>query len=334
VAGQLGRTSQRQANLLYFRDLDEFGPTIIAAADQLGISPTAVEKDYWATQVLLALQRGFGSDFVFKGGTSLSKGYGILERFSDDLDILVLPRGRGKGSTDRLMKSMGQAAAEAAGGQAQGYGGSETGIHRAYRVSYPAVHEPTDAIATSVLLEMGVRGGPNPREQVSISGLLSAALAAADTDLREYDDLSPFEVALLHPGRTLLEKLYVIDGLARKVSAGKLNTEKLRRNGRHFYDVHKLLGSQQVLDLLADGDLVEQIMTSIEETSQEQFQATEELRPAGGFAASEAFASDSDVSRQMRRAYERIMPALYFGADPLPEWDDICARVQTYRDLL
>jgi predicted nucleotidyltransferase component of viral defense system len=54
---------------------------IDAAAEQLGISSTAIEKDYWVTQVLRALGRGFAEDFVFKGGTSLSKGYGTLERF-------------------------------------------------------------------------------------------------------------------------------------------------------------------------------------------------------------------------------------------------------------
>lgn len=118
-----------------FRDSNEFGPTIGAAAEQLGISATAVEKDYWVTQVLRALARDFSDAFVFKGGTSLSKGYGILERFSDDLDILILSGDRGKGATDGLMKAMGQAAAEASEGQTAGYGGSEKGVHRAYRVS-------------------------------------------------------------------------------------------------------------------------------------------------------------------------------------------------------
>jgi hypothetical protein len=99
-----------------FRDSDEFGPTVDAAAERLGISPTAVEKDYWVTQVLRTLGHEFAEDFVFKGGTSLSKGYGILERFSDDLDILILRGDRSKGATDRLMKSMGLAAAAAAEG--------------------------------------------------------------------------------------------------------------------------------------------------------------------------------------------------------------------------
>ena len=99
-----------------FRDSEEFGPTLDAAAEHLGISATAVEKDYWVSEVLRVLARNFAGDFIFKGGTSLSKGYRIVERFSEDIDILVLPGGRGRGTTDRLMKGMGQAAAAGIGG--------------------------------------------------------------------------------------------------------------------------------------------------------------------------------------------------------------------------
>lgn len=69
-----------------FRDLPEFGPTIDAAAERLGISATAVEKDYWVSEVLSALESEFAGDFILKEGTSLSKGYGLIERFSEDID--------------------------------------------------------------------------------------------------------------------------------------------------------------------------------------------------------------------------------------------------------
>jgi Nucleotidyl transferase AbiEii toxin, Type IV TA system len=317
-----------------FRDSGEFGPTIGATAERLGISPTAVEKDYWVTQVLRVLARDFGSDFVFKGGTSLSKGYGILERFSDDLDILILPGGRGKGSTDKLMKSMAEAAAMSSDGKTERYGGSETGVHRAYRVSYPANYQATEAVATSVLLEMGVRGGPNPRDCVRIGSFIGSALETAGADLSQYDDLTLFEVDVLHPGRTLLEKMYAIHDLARQLGANMLEADKLRRNGRHFYDVYELLGDARVLGLLADRPHTEQIMASIEETSQQEFKAIGEQRPDGGFAASPAFDRSSGVSDQMRHAYEGIMPVLYFGSEPLPTWGEICKRVQAHHQLL
>jgi hypothetical protein len=280
------------------------------------------------------MRQHFDEDFVFKGGTSLSKGYRILERFSDDIDILVLPRDRGKGATDKLMKAMGVAAAWGCAGEANRHGGSETGVHRAYRVSYPVTYESTETIATTVLLEMGVRGGPNPAERVEIGSLLGNALQIAGIDLDGYDDLRPFSLAVLHPGRTLLEKLYVIHGLAKQVMANTLDAGKLRRDGRHFYDIYKLLGDAKVLTLLADRVQVEQIMASVEQISHGRFNVTGELRPRDGFAASPAFDSRGDVSQQMRRAYEGIMPVLYFGDDALPTWHEICARVHDHRAML
>jgi hypothetical protein len=184
-----------------FRDTDEFGPTVDAVAERLDISATAVEKDYWVSEVLRVLAAAFPDDFIFKGGTSLSKGYRIVERFSEDIDVLVLPGQRGRGAVDKLMKAMGEVAAAGVGGEATGVGGAESGRHRSFAVSYPAGREPTALIATSVLLEMGVRGGPQPHERVGIGCLLGDALGAAGTDLAEYEDLAPFEVTVLHPAR-------------------------------------------------------------------------------------------------------------------------------------
>ena len=64
------------------------------------------------------LGRDFRGDFIFKGGTSLSKGYRLVERFSEDIDVLVLPGERGGGATDKLMKAMADAAAADIGGSA------------------------------------------------------------------------------------------------------------------------------------------------------------------------------------------------------------------------
>jgi predicted nucleotidyltransferase component of viral defense system len=69
--------------MIVFRDSSEFGPALRSTAEGLGIPAAAVEKDYWVSEILRAMSREFGNDFVFKGGTSLSKAYRIVERFSD-----------------------------------------------------------------------------------------------------------------------------------------------------------------------------------------------------------------------------------------------------------
>jgi predicted transcriptional regulator of viral defense system len=59
-------------------------------AEEKGIAPALVEKDYWITHCLYGLQQ-LGLKFELKGGTSLSKGYGIIHRFSEDIDIRIEP---------------------------------------------------------------------------------------------------------------------------------------------------------------------------------------------------------------------------------------------------
>jgi hypothetical protein len=318
-----------------FRDTNEFGPTLDAAAEHLGISATAVEKDYWVSEVLRVLAKEFGEDFIFKGGTSLSKGYQIIERFSEDVDILVLPGDRGLGTTDKLMKQMASVAAAGVSGEASPVGGSEKGRHRSYAISYPATRDSTALIRTSLLLEMGVRGGDQPRETVMIGCLLGDALGAAATDLSEFEDLEPFEMVVLHPGRTLLEKLVLIHGDARKLSADA-SLQPNPRSGRHFYDLYQLLGNDHVRAFLAERTEVEEVINNIAAITRKYFSSGEEieLRPGGGFAACPAFNPTSAASARLRDTYGTTMSELYFGDGPLPTWDEICGRVADMRELL
>ena len=318
-----------------FRDTNEFGPTVDVVAERLGISATAVEKDYWVSEVLRILARDFADDLVFKGGTSLSKGYRIIERFSGDVDILVLPGERGIGTTAKLMKQMASVVAAGIGGEASSVGGSEKGRHRSYEISYPATRDSTALIRTSVLLEMGIRGGDQPHGTVAISCLLGDALEAAGTDLSEFEDLEPHETAVLHPGRTLLEKLVLIHTDASKLDADA----SLRPNpriGRHFYDVYQLLGDDHVRAFLAERTEIEVVLNNIAAITRRYFSGGGEieLRPSQGFAASPAFDPASGASVRLRGTYGATMSDLYFGTNPLPTWDEICRRVDELRELL
>jgi hypothetical protein len=70
-------------------DPEVFKATIATAAEQLGVQPIAVEKDYWVCEVLRAIVGAHGDEVVFKGGTSLEK-MRIIQRLSEDLDLLVV----------------------------------------------------------------------------------------------------------------------------------------------------------------------------------------------------------------------------------------------------
>lgn len=71
-----------------------FKPSIQFTAQHKGIKVIYVEKDYWVTFALHTIFKSTASEYaVFKGGTALSKCYGIIERFSEDIDLVVLNQG-------------------------------------------------------------------------------------------------------------------------------------------------------------------------------------------------------------------------------------------------
>jgi Nucleotidyl transferase AbiEii toxin, Type IV TA system len=77
-------------SLDYLHNHPEFEDLIRIVADEKGIDPALVEKDYWIMHCLYGLQE-LGFIFALKGGTSLSKGHQIINRFSEDIDILIEP---------------------------------------------------------------------------------------------------------------------------------------------------------------------------------------------------------------------------------------------------
>lgn len=75
---------------MFVHEDPDFDDLLRIVGDQRRLSVGLVEKDYWVTHTLGAfLDQGF--ELWFKGGTSLSKGFGIIQRFSEDLDVRVDP---------------------------------------------------------------------------------------------------------------------------------------------------------------------------------------------------------------------------------------------------
>src|SRR5271170_7805584 len=87
---------------------DEFKDLIEATAQHLNLRPVFVEKDYWVTYVLENLATSEHRDkVIFKGGTSLSKAYGFIERFSEDIDLAILsPDQYSDGKMKTLLKQV------------------------------------------------------------------------------------------------------------------------------------------------------------------------------------------------------------------------------------
>jgi len=70
----------------------DFAAFLTAAATESELPETFVEKDYWITEILRMIVMTLGERAIFKGGTSLSKGWDLLDRFSEDIDLLSILR--------------------------------------------------------------------------------------------------------------------------------------------------------------------------------------------------------------------------------------------------
>lgn len=314
---------------------DGFADVVMTAAHQLGVRPLAVEKDYWACEALRAITVAHPGDVVFKGGTSLEK-LRIIRRFSEDLDLLVIRKYGSNRATERALKSMIEAATGATGGEASGgrSGGKPGSFHRSAYLAPPLTHSPelgAIADASAILVELGQSGGPNPYRERQVTSLLARQLANAGFDTSAWCDLAAFDVAVLHPGRTLIEKLLRVNNFASDLAAQE-GAHGWPRIGRQFYDLWALLGNDEVLEFLSDRPTVTDVLTSCFEISRA---FTPDLPvPDGGFAASPAFDAANPLAVRLRAEHEAAMEGLYYGTDEPPTFDEVLERVHAHSALL
>lgn len=317
-------------------DPEVFRGTILAAAERLGVQPLAVEKDYWVCEALRAITTAHPGEVVFKGGTSLEK-LRIIRRFSEDLDLLVVGQYPSKNAEQRALRKLLTTAADATGAEPTGVtgGGNSGSFHRSGYLAPPLEHrgEP-GAIAdpAAILVELGQSGGPNPHAPHPVTSLLARELADSGFDTSTWYDLASFDVPILHPGRTLLEKLLRVNNFTDSPESAA-SPHGWPRIGRQLYDIYALLHDPSVRELLADKPLVAEILTSAREVSA-AFGKPDLPVPEGGFAASAAFDAASPFADHLRVEHDAAMRDLYYGTEEPPSFEDVLTQVRADAALL
>ncbi len=157
-----------------------------AVAAELGVDPSFVEKDWHATQAIAAIvgvvQDGLRP--VFSGGTSLSKGYGLIRRFSEDLDFKLLISEAGIGRTER--RSYRNAVIETlrAGGGRTLHDSDilvrNEGRFFQCRIGYPTNFDPASALRPEIRLEMSLLRPALPPEERPLRSLVAATRKEAE----------------------------------------------------------------------------------------------------------------------------------------------------------
>lgn len=321
---------------MLWRDTETAWESVRILASKNQFRTEFYEKDYWVSQALRTLAREFPNDFVFKGGTSLSKAFHCIERFSEDADILVLKNERTKGEIDRLMKQMVERVMEESGlSRNQAASESGKGTHRNEMLRYSPFSKSDEVLLdSSIRLEMGTRGSDIPTHLVkSIRPLVAEHLIAAGENISEFGDLDPFEVAVLHPGRTLVEKLILLHQYF-TAFAGRRPEKSKSQIGRHFHDVHRLIELREVREWLANREEFFSAIADHEEICRTHFKQWVPPRPALGYAHSAAFLGGSKGGTLPSEAYEDAMRQLSLRVDGYSTWGEVIDVVKHHSALL
>lgn len=310
---------------------DDLFALVGQASDHLRIPQEFVEKDYWVTELLRSVSQPVDDAVViFKGGTSLSKAFDLIERFSEDVDILVSIQDEafGKGRVHNILRHICERAGEDLdiGADDQIDRGSEKGIHRNVRYIYPARLAP-QAVTEGVLLEMGRRGGDLPRERRRLRSMIATfAIETGVAREDEYDEFASLEIEVLAPERTLVEKLALLHRLSLKDDG-----EALARNGRHLYDVYKLLTAEAITTKLrADPGTVARLADDADEQSA-KWEMPYEPRPERGYGDSPAFDASGAPASSLRQGLEAATTLIY---GVVPSFEDCIEVIRSSADLL
>lgn len=253
--------------------------TLVQAQRLTGIIPKAIEKDWWVTLTLKALfQSAFAKNLVFKGGTSLSKCWKLINRFSEDIDIALDPEAFGmkyeetptksyldklrrKGCTftsttlkDELANRLAELGVPAgaliieAAPVPEKFPDTDPQI---IYVKYRSLYEPNPYIPDQVKIEVSVRSLRIPYTTRPVLSILSEYFpnpAYAETT---------FEVTVVEPRKTFLEKAFLLHEEFGKPDKSKIRSERM---SRHFYDLVMTMDNNIGKDALADHDLYEHLI--------------------------------------------------------------------------
>ena len=310
------------------------------------IDETFVEKDFRVTELLRSIASGGVINTVnnnsenvtaiFKGGTSLSRIFHIINRFSEDVDILlVFPTDTSKGARDRVLRNFDERAREHLGLKKEERSTQEstTGVKRNVRYFYPRIFN-NPSTREYLLLEMGSRGGPNPHQKYTLRSMIAEYAAdQLDQGSETWEEFEPFDIQVLNPERTLLEKLALLHNIATRFENDEITAEKeMTLAGRHFYDIKFLLEDHRVREALArfGASGINEIVKDIDERSRLAGWSFTP-RPQNGFAESPVFDPKAKCRGSAEKGYETAK-VLFNGE--VPTFAECLEAVKVSRDLI
>lgn len=298
------------------------------ATGKVGLPPQAIEKDIWVSTILqLAFTLPFADKLIFKGGTSLSKVWRVINRFSEDIDLAVdrslfgLEGDLTKKQLKKLRKASSvyvredfknalQQAIEdnclshlcSLEAEPDGEGDSTYPEPRKLFLHYAsALHDKLNYIQPTITLEIGSRSLFEPNKKSSIRSIIEAVYSSIQTTLVD------MELATATPGKTFLEKVFLLHELF-SIPGHRMNAN---RKSRHLYDLYRMMDKDFALTAIKDDELWETIRHHREIfTSVRDMDYTPDIRKRLVLVPRE------DIIDNWQRDYEVMCQAMIYGDKP------------------
>lgn len=233
-------------------DRDIFSNAIQAASQELAMAPELIEKDYWICQILQNLSRHPQCErIVWKGGTSLSKAYGLIKRFSSDVDFAVQLDGLSQNQQKKLVVKIGRDTTvdleelDVPDGTIKNNRFRKT--YHGYKSVLGKRKESLAFLGNHVIVEINTYGNPYPYIRKSIKSFITEMMEQRGLDnLIDELDMQPFELNVLDKRRTLCEKVVSLIRFSFEDDAAAGIASKIR----HFYDLHYLMQDKECAEYL------------------------------------------------------------------------------------
>lgn len=284
----------------------------------LGIKQIYLEKDYWICRSLKQLSESKESGVaVFKGGTSLSKAYGLGNRFSEDIDIAITSdpertENQTKNTISHVSKAMSLGLEEIQNPATRKYSKYRKAFYR-----YPIVAD-TAAIGAinpgQIQLEIVSFANPYPYQKVFIKSFLTEYLEKAGRfDIIGKYGMQGFEINVLAKSRTATEKLV---SLVRHSLANDYLPE-LKAKIRHFYDLHFLWNDPESRAYLISYEFKAEF-SDLLKSDQARFKEPEGWTEKT-LMDSPLVRSFDSVWDDLKITYSKELPELAYQSIPFPE---------------
>lgn len=243
-------------------------------ASKRGLTESLIEKDFWVSFVLAVIfeQTSFKDCLLFKGGTSLSKAYGLIKRFSEDIDVILDWRELGI-SDESAWKERNSTQKDKFNDEVDGLGAkyikekmlpeligifSEATDNQVnvsidedphtINIQFPRLF-PNNYLLPQVKLEIGPRASRVPFEEATITSFIA----------EEYSHLfvkPSCTVRTIKSVRTFWEKVTILHHIA-NMAEDKIVA---RRQSRHFYDVYEMVCSEFKDEYLKSLDVLDEVV--------------------------------------------------------------------------